>query len=201
MQELICFNGDLSIGGRRYEPGDLIETQQAMTRGDLNERLVDTLQRQARIRPLTRENFDLAIRRRDPALEFPPAGFTRAYLLEKGIIDAEAVATADPEAAKAPAGKKKGPPAASAPRIDEVKPTDQSEAVGPYFMTPNKRGNFLHWSVTDADGKLLRDRAFKDKAKAIEFLTGLMPAQPADGGEAEDANDGGDIRSEPGDQP
>ena len=129
-----------------FEPGDRFRPCA------MDERTLYALRTQRQVVPLTPENYANQIARRP--LGTIGAGFTEAELIERGII--------------------------SRPVGEVVKERKQVEATLEgaepflsYFIQPMKRGNFVFYSVLDAQGQLLRPNAFKTIEKAQQFLREL----------------------------
>lgn len=195
-QEHIVMAHTVNVGERTYLPGDRFDEESHVKRGELTERNVSLLKSHKHIVPLSRETYAMATARRlstHPA----PIGFTDAYLVEMGIIDAPAAAKPEPK----PKPKVEAKPKAEKQVITHVPRNENSVQVGDYFRTPEKRGPRVLWSVTDAAGALLRAKAFQKPAAADEFIATL--GKPAStGGESsgnqdstKESGDGSDIQS------
>lgn len=185
------------FGTTDYLTGDKIEVDQLLKSGALNERLAFLLEDQKKILPLTPENFRMAAARRPAGAPWPPRGFTEAYLLEANLISKDELPGAPPKQ-KAAAGK---PPKAEVVVLKKIALKDDKIAVGPCFVQPKKVGKFSYFDVTDYEGNLLRAKAFRDLAKAKQFLEGLSTEPPtADSPQDEaqaEAADGSDVQPGP----
>lgn len=200
------------VGSTNYLPADKIEVEPLIKQGFLNEGIVAHLTRNGELAPATDETMKVALARRPGDAPWPPRGFTEAYLEERGWIEKKAAPEkkepakpkAAPKAAKEPK-KDKADATASKP-VDVVELTDEKIAVGANFLQPVRRGNLRFYAAVNAEGRVLRDALFPSRNldKATAFLEALSTsAAEADtprSEETEEQADGGDIRSDAGEQ-
>lgn len=166
-EDFIAGSQHLNIGGHKFIVGDRVDVDRWMKSKDLDERTFGILKRQEYIVPLTRERFAVAMARR-PAGSPPPVGFTDAYLIEKGIIDA-------------PIERHEDAPKPRVEPIRKIEFNDNTVQVGRFYRTPHKAGVAPAWTVTDADGNILSPRAFRSTAKADAFIQSLSTGAESSG--------------------
>lgn len=135
-----------------FQPGDRFVI------GSMDERTLAAMRSQRQIIPLTVENYAHQIARRP--LGTVGAGFTEAELRERGILSR-------------PVGE-----VVQERRMIEAT-LEGAEPYLSYFIQANKRGNFVFYSVLDAEGVLLRPNAFKKLEAAQQFLRDLSTARAA----------------------
>lgn len=181
------------VGDTLYLPADVIEIDAGLQQGLLDERTVMLLRNSGAIGDETPETLRVAIARRPAGSPWPPRGYTESYLLEKGLISPEDVPGAPPAVEKKPTRP-------AAPVVTDVILTDEKIAVGEYFLQPKKRGNFVFFDAATADGRLLRDKAFKNKDEGIAFLQSLSTADAPSGSQEQtmEVGNGSDVRSDAG---
>lgn len=165
MTDYICLD-TLRVGATELIPGDRLDIDGLLQRGDWPEQLAESLKKRGRYAELSREKFVIAVARRPAGSPWPPRGFTEAFLAAAGL------ATPDDSADAPPAD-----PGA----VTNVELTEDKVAVGPNFYQPKRVGRFTYFDVCDAEGRLLRASAFRDEVKAREFLEELY-TNPADAG-------------------
>lgn len=177
----------LRHGATEYLPGDRIDVDAFLARGEWTERLAKQLKDRKSYGELTKQGFEIAKARRPSGAPWPPRGFTEAYLETAGLVDP--VKAPDPATAASPPAK----------RIERIELAEDKIEHGGNFIQPKKKGNFTFFDVADAEGRLLRDSSFRSLDKAKEFLDSMSTAQPpagTSGGEAQEKPDGGDVRPE-----
>lgn len=185
------------IGDTSYLSADRIDVDDLLSRQMLNERLVARMKEQDKLAVVTPETFRMAVARRPAGSPWPPRGFTDAYLIEKGLMEAGEAPQPPPRVKST----KTKPAARKATIVDRVTITVEAIQVGDYFLQPKKRGNFTFYDAVNADGVLLRDKSFVKVEKGTEFLNTLSTekaaaATPGASPTAESA-DGHDLRPRP----
>lgn len=190
-----------NIGETTYLPGDRIEVEDCLRAGLLNERTVDLLRRNKAMGEATPETMRMAVARRPHGSPWPPRGFTEAYLVQKGLIDTNIGAQAQPEAPAVPAkpkAEKKKPASRVATVVTSVPLTDEKIVVGINYLQPKKNGRFTLFDAVDASGKLLRHKSFRTVEAGTAFLMSLSTSEAAAGSpEAQEHADDSDVRPIP----
>lgn len=196
MTDIIAID-HMKAGKIDFLPGDKLDLDELRKHAGWTDRLIDQLKRSTRIGEITQENFRIATARRAAGSPWPPRGFSQAYLEEGGFVDRGEA----PKPAPAKAVTNKQPPVPKATVVTHVVLGDDKIAVGDYFLQPKKSGNFHFYDAADKDGRLLRDKSFKNVDTGKAFLIKLSTDAAAagrSGGHAEKSNDG-DVRSSPDD--
>lgn len=160
----------MKLGRINLQGGDRFDTEKLLKDGILGERVVRTLREVTRqVVPLSREAYGICMARRQPG-EIG-RGFTKALLVEHGIIDGDAVET--PKAEKIAA------------------PVEAMDYKG-FKIIPRKNGRFTQYDVTNAAGELMRASRFRSVANAEKFVDDL----PAGAGAAPqtEKKDGRDLQ-------
>lgn len=161
----------LKVGETVYAPGDKFEPEKT----ELTERQQRNLIRLGYYRSANRGVVQMAIARRRAGEPWPPRGFTEAYMVEMGWIDAPPAEPTPEEAARPEVKAKVEAKPPKADQISTVELTDDKIPVGPYFLQPVKRGNFVFYSAADAQGNLLRAALFRTTEAGAEFLESFKP--------------------------
>lgn len=187
------------VGTTDYIPGDKIDVDHLISLELLNEPLVKGLRHRGELADATKETMAVALARRPKGSAWPPRGWTEAELEAAGYLPAEPAPAAPAEPEK-PAKAKK---VRAAPQvIDRVELTDDKIAVGPYFLQPTKRGNFVFFHAADAEGRVLQASMFRNEANGRAFLEELAAKAAADtqAGDKE-SPDERELQSGPADAP
>lgn len=175
------------IGATNYLPADKIDLEEMGRLLLLNDRLIDQMREQGKLAVATPENYRIAVQRRPADSPWPPHGFTEAFLIERGFIDAP-----DAEEPKKAPGKE-------VIQVTSIQITADAIGVGEYRLQPLKRGNFTFWTAATAEGKILRAKSFKKSEDGVKFLQELSTPKPPAGTAGSEAQaesaDGGDVRS------
>lgn len=151
----------LKLGTKEYLPGDRFERTMPHVRQHIDDRTFDIFERNHRVGELTRTSYAMAIGRRREGQPTIGDGFTEAFLLEAGIIDAPAAPVAKKREVKEKTTTPSGPPFAL-------------EGT-PYFLIPFKPTKApATYDLVDNDRNLLREARFKSVAKAKEFADDLL---------------------------
>lgn len=164
----IAFINDLRLGDTTLQGGDLFDAARHLSRGAVDERLLGILRNQARIKPLTKENYAIWRARNGPA--WVGRGFTEAELRERGIIDPDA----DAAAAKAAAEAKAAEPKERAAREPKGDPIEYEGCLIQAYQV----GRFTNYDVADKDCELLRAKPFKSLDYAKKFIDELKTSTP-----------------------
>lgn len=179
--EIVTNPSGMIVGERNYACGDRWDAQPHLRNGHLTELQVHGLSQQRYFGPLTRESYAIAMARHPEG--HVGKGFTRAELVELGILDPAAKKEAAPPAkAKPPAKSKDSPKAALEPEVYKG-----------YVIHAVKQGNFTRFEPMTQDGQLLRLERFMKIEKARTFIDDLVAtrdsAKPAAQNPPEQAND------------
>ena len=175
-------SGDLNLQSATLKAGDRFDADHFMRRGDIDERILGQLRTQGRVQPLSRDAYRAFLNRYGE--DFVGRGFTRAFLIEHGIID-EAAPRATPK-----------------PKTIPKPPTENAEVIEykGRKIVAKKNGRFTLFDVTSADGELLRATPFKKIEGAKGFIddlpSGSTPPPPADttAGDKQESENGGDVQ-------
>lgn len=179
--EIVTNPSGMIVGERSYECGDRWDAQPHLRSGHLTELQVHGLSQQRYFAPLTRETYAIAMARHPEG--HIGKGFTRAELVELGILD--------PAGTKAAAPPAKTPPKVKAKAAEKAPP--EPEVYLGYVIHPVKQGNFTRFEPKTEAGELLREARFMTAAKARSFIDDLVAtrdsAKPAAQTPPEQAND------------
>lgn len=175
---------ELKLGAITLQGGDRFDGSRHLSSGALQERHIDVLRAQAKIKPLTPENYAIWVARNGD--NWVGRGFTRAELVERGIISTDA-----PKAAPKPAADK--------PKAERLPSGDPVDYKG-HFIQAFKYSRFTVFEVYNSDLELLREKAFKSLVNAEKFIDELVDAKagastppPADDTTAETKQESDDV--------
>jgi hypothetical protein len=153
------------VGERNYAPGDKFEAKRHLDQKDLEEKHVGWLRSQGKIAPITRETYAHAMAHHQPG--HMGRGFTKAYLIEMGILDAP-----EPDLAPAEASAEEKP--------DTVPGLIGVHEVNGRLLREVKIGPRTYFEPVTVEGELLRSKRFQAKDKATEFLEAMPPIVSTD---------------------
>lgn len=153
------------VGERNYQPADNFLRDTHLQRGHLTERQLASMENQALFAPLSRHTYSIAAARRAAGTGIVGKGFTPGYLVERGIIDAEAAKAAEP----------KKPKVAVDPTAPQAGEAIDYKGCKIACVTV---GNFKKFEVTNAAGDLLRPERFTKVETAKKFVDSIHPDEP-----------------------
>lgn len=157
---LMCAIRELILGDVTYTFCDKIDLDRHYEQKDITPQVASHVMQVGQIVPLGRLAYRTLMVQRPAGTV--GKGFTIAELVERGILDADEGAALE---SKKP--------------VQHTGAIGELEAYGDYFIRSKKIGNFTNYDVLDANQKLLRDKAFRTRDKAIAFLDELAAAKQA----------------------